>query len=97
MLFGRRKRMDLARLPLEELRFSTEDLFVLLNGYDGCAVVVNIYRLRLDRIAEVKPERNEWRRAVVERYAPSGWVDGEANPNPELARALAALGQMGVS
>ncbi|MCI7438038.1 MAG: hypothetical protein MSA61_02285 [Coriobacteriaceae bacterium] len=97
MLFGRRKRMDLARLPLEELRFSTEDLFVLLNGFDGCAVVVNPFKLRLDLVEERKPERNEWRRAVVERYAPSGWVDGEANPNPELARALAALGQMGVS
>jgi hypothetical protein len=96
MLF-RRKRIDLAELPLEEVRFSTEDLFVLLNGYDGCAVVVNIYRLRLDKIAEAKPERNEWRRAVVERYSSSGWVDAEANPNPELARALAALGQMGVS
>ena len=86
-----------AGLPLEELRFSTEDLFVLLNGFDGCAVVVNPFKLRLDLVEERKPERNEWRRAVVERYAPSGWVDGEANPNPELARALAALGQMGVS
>jgi hypothetical protein len=96
MLF-RRKRIDLAELPLEEVRFSTEDLFVLLNGFDGCAVVVNPYKIRLDLVERKKPERNEWRRAVAERYSSSGWVDAEANPNPELARALAALGQMGVS
>jgi hypothetical protein len=96
MLF-RRKRIDLAELPLEEVRFSTEDLFVLLNGFDGCAVVVNPFKIRLDLVERKKPERNEWRRAVVERYSSSGWVDAEANPNPELARALAALGQMGVS
>ena len=96
MLFGRKKKVDLASLSLEELRFSTEDLFVLLNGFDGCAVVVNPLKLRLDLVEEKKPERGPWRRAVVDRLAPSGWVDEEANPNPELARALRALGQMGV-
>ena len=96
MLFGRKKKVDLADLTLEELRFSTEDLFVLLNGFDGCAVVVNPLKLRLDLIEEKKPERGPWRRAVVDRLAPSGWVDEEGNPNPELECALRALGQMGV-
>ena len=96
MLFGRKKKVDLASLTLEELRFSTEDLFVLLNGFDGCAVVVNPLKLRLDLVEEKKPERGPWRRAVVDRLAPSGWVDEEGNPNPELERVLKALGQMGV-
>jgi hypothetical protein len=96
MLFGRKKKVDLASLSLEELHFSTKDLFVLLNGFDGCAVVVNPFKLRLDLVEEKKPERGPWRRAVVDRLAPSGWVDEEGNPNPELERALRALGQMGV-
>ena len=96
MLFSKKK-VKLEELPLEQVRFSSEDLFCLLGGNDACMVACGPMQLRLDIVERDRPDKDVWRRNLVNRYAPSGWVDAEGNPCPELARVIDALGQMGVA
>lgn len=96
MLFARKK-TSLAELPLEEVRFSSEDLFCLLGGNDTCMVACGPAMLRLDHVTRDRPDKDVWRRNLVNRYSPAGWVDDEGNPCPELARVIGALAQMGVA
>lgn len=49
MLF-KRKRVDLAELPLEQVRFSSQDLFCLLGGLDTCGCACSPATLDLDRV-----------------------------------------------
>lgn len=44
MLFAR-GRAGLGDSGLEQVRFSSEDLFVLLGGFDTCSVAVNEHRI----------------------------------------------------
>lgn len=92
-----RKKVDLAELPLEQVRFSSEDLFCLLGGLDTCMTACDPSVFTHDLIDATHPERDEWRRNLVNRYQAAGWVDAEGNPNDELARALAPLAAMGLA
>lgn len=96
-MFFVRKKTSLAELPLEEVRFSSEDLFCLLGGNDACMVACGPGNLRLDRVERDRPDLGPWRRNLVNRYAAAGWVDAEGNPCPELARVIGALGQVGLA
>lgn len=96
-MFFARKKASLAELPLEEVYFSSEDLFCLLGGNDTCMVACGPAMLRLDHVTRDRPDKDVWRRNLVNRYSPAGWVDDEGNPCPELARVIGALAQMGVA
>lgn len=96
-MFFARKKASLAELPLEEVCFSSEDLFCLLGGNDACMVSCGPMRLRLDIVERDRPDLGPWKRNLINRYADAGWVDAEGNPCPELARAIDALGQMGMA
>lgn len=96
MLFKKSSSND-ENLPLDKVRFSRKDLFVLLGGFDTCSVAVNRENLNFRMILDKKPEKNEWLRNVIKRYHPMGLVDAQGNPNPELKRALDQLSQMGLT
>ena len=96
-MFFARKKTSLAELPLEEVRFSSENLFWLLGGNDACMVACGPMRLRLDIVERDRPDLGPWKRNLINRYSDAGWVDAEGNPCLELARAIDALGQMGVA
>lgn len=96
MLFAKRKAQP-ADFTLEQVRFSSEDLFCLLGGNDACMVACGPMQLRLDIVERDRPDKDVWRRNLVNRHAPSGWVDAEGNPCPELSRVIDALGQMGIA
>ena len=55
MLF-KRKRVDLAELPLEQVRFSSQDLFCLLGGLDTCGCACSPATLDLDRVEAERPQ-----------------------------------------
>ena len=88
MFFNKRKPKD---IPIDEFVFSPEDIFVLLGGFDPAMFACNIYTMNLSRIAEERPDREEWRRKMIKRFQPHGLVDEEGNPCPALAEALAPL------
>lgn len=48
-------------------------------------------------MADKHPDREAWRRNLVNRYQAAGWVDAEGNPSDELARVLAPLTAMGLA
>ncbi|MEF2845801.1 MAG: hypothetical protein U0O24_04035, partial [Eggerthellaceae bacterium] len=88
VFFNKRKPKD---IPIDEFVFSPEDIFVLLGGFDPAMFACNIYTMNLSRIAEERPDREEWRRKMIKRFQPHGLVDEEGNPCPALAEALAPL------
>lgn len=88
MFFNKRKPKD---IPIDEFVFSPEDIFVLLGGFDPAMFACIIYTMNLSRIAEERPDREEWRRKMIKRFQPHGLVDEEGNPCPALAEALAPL------
>lgn len=55
MLF-KRKRVDLAELPLEQVRFSSQDLFCLLGGLDTCGCACSPATLDLNRVEAERPQ-----------------------------------------
>ncbi|OFK22492.1 hypothetical protein [Olsenella sp. HMSC062G07] len=97
MSLFKKRSVDLGALTLEELPFSGRDLFVLLGGLDTTLVIKAGLGMVLEEVLELKPYEDLWKRDLVNRLQPSGWVDAEGNPNPELAAALAPLGSLGVA
>ncbi len=95
MFFGKKK-VDLAELPLEQVRFSAEDLFTLMGGFDAGLVACNTKNLDGNAIMRRQAHKGPWRRDLVNRYQASGWVDAEGNPNEELGRAVRCLSSEGV-
>ena len=95
MLFGRKK-VDLAELPLEQVRFSAQDLFTLMGGFDLGMVACNTHNLDGDAVMRRQAHKGPWRRDLVNRYQASGWVDAEGNPNEELGRMVRLISSPGV-
>lgn len=84
-----------AGLPLEKTRFTSEDLFVLLQGTDAARFACTDKTLDFAAIDRgVGPER--WHRNLVARFANAGLVDGAGTPTDELAAALYPLAKPGV-
>ncbi len=96
-MFGlfKKKQVDLAGLPLEEIKFTSEDLFVLMGGFDIGSVAVNGRRFPW-REVERGDEVARWRRQVVNRYAPAGLVDAEGRPQGRLAEVLRPFAKPGL-
>lgn len=96
-MFLKRSQIDLAELPLEWLPLTRTDLFVMLGGCDSGAIACNVGSMDLARASIEKPWQGSWKENLVSRLHPSGWVDAEGNPNPELERALAPLRKLGLT
>ncbi|MGI6216406.1 MAG: hypothetical protein ACOYIK_02220 [Coriobacteriales bacterium] len=85
---------DLTDMPLEKIRFESEDLFVLLNGMDLGQFAVP--PAALATIVD-KPELlKKWRKQMIRHLKPFGLVDSEGVPSPKLERALYPLNKPGI-
>lgn len=83
-------------LRLEDARFSAEDLFGLLGGYDTCMLSAGSDFLSYDdeRLANAV---GAWRAKAASRLAGTGLVAADGTPGDELAAALAPLGAPGMA
>ncbi len=84
-----------AETPLSEVRFTREDLFVLMGGSD-----TGMFAADDDTIDFGKLEREgmgAWRRDMATRLSPTGLVDAEGVPSDELAGALYPLNKPGIA
>lgn len=90
-MFFKKREVRMRDLPIDEVVFAPEDLFVLLGGFDPAMFACNPFTMDLDRLAAERPDRGEWLRRTVGRYGPGGLVDADGEPCPELACALAPL------
>lgn len=84
-----------AETPLTEVRFTREDLFVLMGGSD-----TGMFAADDDTIDFGKLEREgmgAWRRDMATRLSPTGLVDTEGSPSDELAAALYPLNKPGIA
>ena len=84
-----------AAVPLTRVRFTSEDLFVLLGGADAGQFAVDEYAVDFDRWA--REGAAAWRRAMAARLAPTGLVDSAGEPCDALAEALYPLNKPGVT
>lgn len=80
------------QMRVEDQRFSKEDLFALLEGFDAEMFACPGTLTGPDDPRRVK-KLDRWRRDVVRRYEKLGLVDAAANPRDDLALALEPLGQ----
>ena len=83
-----------AETPLSEVRFTREDLFVLLGGSDTGMLANGEYTIDFDQIERYGTD--PWRRDMVARLSPTGLVDAEGSPSDELAAALYPLNKPGI-
>lgn len=83
-----------AETPLSEVRFTREDLFVLLGGFDTGMFANGPYSTDLSAIERYGA--GPWRRDMAARLSPTGLVDAEGIPSDELAEALYPLNKPGV-
>ena len=83
-----------AETPLSEVRFTREDLFVLLGGCDTGMFANGEYTIDFDQIE--RHGTDPWRRDMAARLSPTGLVDAEGTPSDELAEALYPLNKPGV-
>lgn len=83
-----------AETPLSEVRFTREDLFVLLGGCDTGMFANGEYAIDFDQIE--RHGTDPWRRDMAARLSPTGLVDAEGIPSDELAEALYPLNKPGV-
>ena len=84
-----------AETPLSEVRFTREDLFVLLGGCDTGMFANGEYTIDFDQIE--RHGTDPWRRDMAARLSPTGLVDAEGSPSDELAAALYPLNKPGIS
>lgn len=84
-----------AETPLSEVRFTREDLFVLLGGCDTGMFANGEYTIDFDQIE--RHGTDPWRRDMAARLSPTGLVDAEGIPSDELAEALYPLNKPGIS
>ena len=82
-----------AETPLTQVRFTREDLFVLLGGSDTGMLANGEYTIDFDQIE--RHGTDPWRRDMAERLSPTGLVDAEGTPSDELAAALYPLNKPG--
>ena len=90
-----KKKIDLADVPLSEIKFSDKDLFVLMGGLDLGSLVLNPRRFPWVDV-EQGDAVETWRKTVVNRYEQPGHVDSEGKPVGELARLLYPLAKPGL-
>ena len=83
-----------AETPLSEVRFTREDLFVLLGGCDTSMLANGEYTIDFDQLE--RRGTDPWRRDMAERLSPTGLVDAEGTPSDELAEALYPLNKPGM-
>ena len=83
-----------AETPLSEVRFTREDLFVLLGGCDTGMFANGEFTIDFDWIE--RRGTDPWRRDMAARLSPTGLVDAEGTPSDELAEALYPLNKPGV-
>ena len=84
-----------AEIPLSEVRFTREDLFVLLGGCDTGMFANGEYTIDFDQIE--RHGTDPWRRDMAARLSPTGLVDAEGTPSDELAAALYPLNKPGIA
>ena len=83
-----------AETPLSEVRFTREDLFVLLGGCDTSMLANGEYTIDFDQLE--RRGTDPWRRDMAARLSPTGLVDAEGTPSDELAEALYPLNKPGM-
>ncbi|EEA91133.1 hypothetical protein [Collinsella stercoris] len=93
--FLTRRHAAQAAVPLPRVRFTSEDLFVLLGGADAGQFAVDEYTVDFDRLD--REGMGVWRRAMAARLAPTGLVDSAGEPCDALAEALYPLNKPGVT
>ena len=80
------------QMRIEDNRFSKEDLFALLGGFDA-----EMFACPGDMTGNTDPRRKkkleQWRSTLVRRYVKLGLVDDAGNPREDLAHALEPLRQ----
>ena len=95
MLFNIGRKLN-GPLRLEDARFSAEDLFGLVGGYDTCMLTAGPDFLSYDdeRLASAV---GAWRAKAASRMTGTGLVGEDGEPTDELARALAPLSAPGMA
>ena len=83
-----------AETPLSEVRFTREDLFVLLGGCDTGMFANGEFTIDFDWIE--RRGTDPWRRDMAARLSPTGLVDAEGTPSDELEIAIRPLNKPGV-
>lgn len=83
-------------LKLEDARFSAEDLFALLGGYDKYVLTAG------SRFLDVEDEENveriaQWRKKLASRMEGTGLIDATCTPSDELTDALLPLVNPGLA
>lgn len=93
-MFGVGRKKQNGPLRLENVRFSSEDILALNNGYDNMLAVAKpeFFKMDDDRF---RAKLAEWRRDVAMRMTGTGLVDSTGTPSDELARALLPLSEPG--
>lgn len=86
-----------AGTPLEDIVFTSNDLFALLGGQDTGVMACTSSRMQWTGENEnpSKIDMTKWKRDLIAKFGPAGFVDLEGRPNAELAPVVAALGQTG--
>ncbi|MGI6218133.1 MAG: hypothetical protein ACOYIK_11050 [Coriobacteriales bacterium] len=70
-----------------DVRFTAQDLFILLKGMDTDQFICNSKTMDFDEIGQNLLCGN-WRREMIEKYEPLDLVDEKGEPTKELSRAL---------
>ena len=83
-MFGFKKKIQLADLPVSETAFSMEDLFVIMGGMDVGGLICDPHGFPWTGVEEMGMA-DGWRRDVVNRYGAVGKVDGSGEPLGDLA------------
>lgn len=97
MAFFKRPKLELKDAPLDQVSFSAQDLFCLLGGFDLGAFACNLNTIDFDEVETFQSHEGAWKRAMIQRLGPTGFVSPTGEPSDELARALAPLRGPGIS
>ena len=92
--FGKGKSSIDAPLSLEDARFSSEDLFGLIGGYDNFALTAG-QKLLAYQDEELATFKDNWRKTALTRLIGTGLLTDEGQPSVELATALEPLNAAG--
>ena len=76
--FLTRRHAAQAEIPLSEVRFTREDLFVLLGGCDTGMLANGEFTIDFDQLE--RRGTDPWRRDMAERLSPTGLVDARVSP-----------------
>ena len=92
--FLTRRHAQPADAPLEEVRFTREDVFLLAGGIDTMGFALTEFTF--DIVGYARHRGAPWREDMVARLAPLGLVDASGTPSDELAAAVGPLSSLGV-